>query len=60
MALYIGNVVHKFADVHDTVKMLLGIAKCTGSIGEHLNVIGLQMSIKLFLACSLYKNMHST
>jgi len=28
-----GNVVHKFAAVHGIVKMLVGIAKCTGRIG---------------------------
>jgi len=34
--LYFGNEVQEFVAVHGIVKMLLGIAKCTGSIGEHV------------------------
>ena len=35
MVLYFGNVVQKFAAIHGIVKILLGIAKCNGSIGKH-------------------------
>jgi len=36
MMLYFDNAAQKFAAIHGMMKMLLGIAKCTGSIGEHV------------------------